>query len=67
MTRQRKLPKACCNEKTYYLVYPEGQASNSCQQPGGGLGVCVLFKFDAPPGVDKVGDYNLTLDDILAR
>ncbi|KAL3428789.1 hypothetical protein BDV09DRAFT_203916 [Aspergillus tetrazonus] len=61
-----KITKACYNEKTYYLVYPEGQASNSCQQPGGGLGVCVPFKFDAPPGVDKVGDYNLTLDDILA-
>ncbi|KAL4981202.1 hypothetical protein BDW66DRAFT_156278 [Aspergillus desertorum] len=61
-----KITKACYNVKTYYLVYPEGQASNSRQQPGGGLGVCVPFKFDAPPGVDKVGDYNSTLDDILA-
>ncbi|KAL4903342.1 hypothetical protein BDW74DRAFT_156203 [Aspergillus multicolor] len=61
-----EVAKACYNGKAYYLVYPEGSASNSCQTPGGGIGVCVPYKFDPPPGIESLGSYDVKLDDILA-
>ncbi|KAL4987616.1 glycoside hydrolase superfamily [Aspergillus falconensis] len=58
--------KACYQGKTYYLVYPEGTASNTCQTPGGGQGTCRPYRFDAPPGVEMTQNYGVLLDDMLA-
>lgn len=59
--------KACYEGKAYYLVYPEGTASDTCQSPGGGLGVCRPYKFDPPSGVESTETYFASIDDMLAR
>ncbi|KAL3462009.1 hypothetical protein BJX64DRAFT_288751 [Aspergillus heterothallicus] len=49
--------KVCYNDKRYYLVYLNGDASNSCQDAGNasGTSLCVPYKFSIPPGLDTFG------------
>ncbi|KAL4744337.1 hypothetical protein BDW72DRAFT_212797 [Aspergillus terricola var. indicus] len=49
--------KACFNEKRYYLVHLNGDASNSCQDAGNasGTSLCFPYKFSVPPGLDTFG------------
>ncbi|KAL5043915.1 hypothetical protein BDW71DRAFT_216052 [Aspergillus fruticulosus] len=49
--------KVCFQEKRYYLVHLNGDASNSCQDAGNasGTSLCFPYKFSVPPGLDTLG------------
>ncbi|KAL4758065.1 uncharacterized protein BDW70DRAFT_162944 [Aspergillus foveolatus] len=49
--------KVCFNEKRYYLVHLDGDASNSCQDAGNasGTSLCFPYKFSVPPSLDTFG------------
>ncbi|KAL2830488.1 hypothetical protein BDW59DRAFT_177834 [Aspergillus cavernicola] len=49
--------RVCYQSKMYFLVHPNGDASNSCQDAGNasGTSLCFPYTFSVPPGLETLG------------